>query len=75
MAGAFTGASKDRAGAASQADGGTLFLDEICEIDFDLQAKLLRFIQLETFRRVGGARRSRRTSASSAPPTAIRWRK
>ena len=56
VAGAFTGASKDRAGAASQADGGTLFLDEICEIDFDLQAKLLRFIQLETFRRVGGSK-------------------
>jgi DNA-binding NtrC family response regulator len=56
VAGAFTGASKDRAGAASQADGGTLFLDEICEIDFDLQAKLLRFIQLESFRRVGGSR-------------------
>jgi two-component system repressor protein LuxO len=56
VAGAFTGASKDRAGAASLADGGTLFLDEICEIDFDLQAKLLRFIQLETFRRVGASR-------------------
>jgi two-component system repressor protein LuxO len=56
VAGAFTGASKDRAGAATQADGGTLFLDEICEIDFDLQAKLLRFIQLETFRRVGGSK-------------------
>jgi DNA-binding NtrC family response regulator len=56
VAGAFTGASKDRAGAASLADGGTLFLDEICEIDFDLQAKLLRFIQLETFTKVGGSR-------------------
>ncbi len=56
VAGAFTGASKDRAGAASLADGGTLFLDEICEIDFDLQAKLLRFIQLETFRRVGASK-------------------
>ena len=56
VAGAFTGASKDRPGAASLADGGTLFLDEICEIDFDLQAKLLRFIQLETYRRVGGTR-------------------
>jgi two-component system, repressor protein LuxO len=56
VAGAFTGASKDRQGAASLADGGTLFLDEICEIDFDLQAKLLRFIQLETFRKVGGSK-------------------
>lgn len=56
MAGAFTGASKDRAGAATLADGGTLFLGEICEIDFDLQAKHLRFIQLETYRRVGGTK-------------------
>jgi two-component system repressor protein LuxO len=59
VAGAFTGATKDRAGAAAQADGGTLFLDEICELDFDLQAKLLRFIQLGTFRRVGGSRDER----------------
>jgi two-component system, repressor protein LuxO len=56
VAGAFTGATRDRAGAATQADGGTLFLDEICELDFELQAKLLRFIQLETFRRVGSSK-------------------
>jgi two-component system repressor protein LuxO len=56
VAGAFTGATKDRAGAASLADGGTLFLDEICELDFDLQAKLLRFVQLETFSRVGSSK-------------------
>ena len=41
--GAFTGAASDREGAARRADGGTLFLDEICEMDLDLQTKLLRF--------------------------------
>lgn len=54
--GAFTSAHEDRAGAAELANGGTLFLDEICEMDFALQAKLLRFIQTGTFRRVGGTK-------------------
>lgn len=51
--GAFTGASNAREGAASVANGGTLFLDEICEMDLELQKKLLRFIQTGTFRKVG----------------------
>ncbi len=51
--GAFTGASQAREGAAGVADGGTLFLDEICEMDLDLQKKLLRFIQTGSFRKVG----------------------
>jgi DNA-binding NtrC family response regulator len=54
--GAFTGATSDRDGAAGLADGGTLFLDEICELDPNLQTKLLRFIQTGTFQKVGGAR-------------------
>lgn len=53
--GAFTSAVSDREGAAAQANGGTLFLDEICEMDINLQAKLLRFIQTETFQKVGGS--------------------
>lgn len=52
--GAFTGAVADRDGAASQAAGGTLFLDEICEMDLQLQTKLLRFLQTGTFQKVGG---------------------
>lgn len=52
--GAFTGAVNDREGAASHAHEGTLFLDEICEMDLDLQTKLLRFIQTGTFQKVGG---------------------
>lgn len=54
--GTFTGASHDRDGAASHANGGTLFLDEICEMDLELQSKLLRFFQSQRFRRVGGNR-------------------
>jgi two-component system repressor protein LuxO len=51
--GAFTGASSSREGAVSVANGGTLFLDEICEMNLELQKKLLRFIQTGTFRKVG----------------------
>jgi len=51
--GAFTGAKSDREGAATMADGGTLFLDEICEMDYELQSKLLRFIQTGKFQKVG----------------------
>jgi DNA-binding NtrC family response regulator len=54
--GAFTGASSERKGAATQADGGSLFLDEIGEMDMDLQTKLLRFVQTGSFRKVGGSR-------------------
>ena len=53
--GAFTGAVADREGAARRADGGTLFLDEICEMDPDLQTKLLRFVQTSSFQKVGGS--------------------
>ncbi|WP_443083667.1 quorum-sensing sigma-54 dependent transcriptional regulator LuxO [Vibrio sp. HA2012] len=54
--GAFTGAAAERQGAAELADGGTLFLDELCEMDLDLQTKLLRFIQTGTFQKVGSSR-------------------
>ena len=52
--GAFTGAVAQRTGRFEQADGGTLFLDEIGDMDVDLQAKLLRVLQLGQFERVGG---------------------
>lgn len=51
--GAFTGALKDRDGAARAAQGGTLFLDEICEMELSLQSKLLRFLQTGTLQKVG----------------------
>jgi two-component system, NtrC family, response regulator len=56
LAGAFTGAAKDKKGLIEEADGGTLFLDEIGEMAFDLQAKLLRVIETSEFIKVGGTK-------------------
>jgi two-component system response regulator AtoC len=53
--GAFTGADRQKRGLFETADGGTVFLDEIGEIVPALQAKLLRFLEEKTFKRVGGA--------------------
>ncbi len=53
VSGAFTGATSDRSGAATTANGGTLFLDEICEMDMNLQSKLLRFLQTGSTQKVG----------------------
>ena len=52
--GAFTGADRQKRGLLEMADGGTVFLDEIGEMAPGLQAKLLRFLEEKTFKRVGG---------------------
>ena len=56
LKGAFTGAIADKQGAAAAADGGTLFLDEVCELDLNLQTKLLRFLQTSMIHPVGASR-------------------
>jgi len=53
--GAFTGADRMRKGRFELADGGTLLLDEISEIAPEIQAKLLRVLQEQTFERVGSS--------------------
>jgi len=52
--GAFTGANERKKGLFEMADGGTLMLDEIGELDPSTQAKLLRVLERNEFRRVGG---------------------
>jgi two-component system response regulator HydG len=52
--GAFTGAVAQRKGVFEQAQGGTLFIDEIGDLDVGLQSKLLRAIERQEIRRVGG---------------------
>lgn len=53
-AGAFTSAEKKKSGLMEVADGGILFLDEISSMPTDMQAKLLRAIEEQAFRRMGG---------------------
>jgi two-component system, NtrC family, response regulator HydG len=52
--GAFTGAHYRKAGLVESAKGGTLFLDEIGDMPISQQVKLLRLIETNAFRRVGG---------------------
>jgi len=54
--GAFTDAKQMKKGLFETADGGTLFLDEIGELSPLLQAKLLRVLEDQVIRRVGGVR-------------------
>jgi PAS domain S-box-containing protein len=53
MKGAFTGATRDKAGRISLAEGGTLFLDEVAELSLPLQVKLLRFLQEKEYDPLG----------------------
>ena len=52
-AGSFTGATKDKKGLFEEANNGTIFLDEIGEMEFELQAKLLRILETGEFLKIG----------------------
>lgn len=52
--GAFTDARSQKRGVLEMAHSGTVFLDEVSELQAPLQAKLLRFLEDQTFRRLGG---------------------
>ncbi len=54
--GAFTDAKSLKKGLLELSDGGSIFFDEISEIPLNLQAKLLRVLEDQTFRRVGGVK-------------------
>ncbi|WP_027182708.1 sigma-54-dependent Fis family transcriptional regulator [Desulfovibrio inopinatus] len=54
--GAFTGADKDKVGLFEAADGGTIFLDEIGDMPVSLQARILRVIQNNEIKPLGGAK-------------------
>ena len=51
--GAFTGAIADTSGKVQEAEGGTLFLDEVGDLTSDAQARLLRFLNDQTYERLG----------------------
>ena len=54
--GAFSDAKERRMGLVEAAEGGTLFLDEIGEVDFSMQAKLLKLLEERMVRRIGSVR-------------------
>ncbi len=69
--GAFTGATADRPGLFEMAHQGTLLLDEIGDLPLDLQAKLLRVLEENAIRRVGGREERKvdvRVIAATAKP-------
>jgi len=57
--GAFTDAKMDRVGRFELADTGTLFLDEIANVPMNLQAKLLRVLEIGEMERVGSSKTKR----------------
>ena len=57
--GAFTGASTSKKGLVETANGGTLFFDEIADVPLSMQVKLLRLLETQSFRPVGGLKQKR----------------
>ncbi len=58
-AGSFTGALKDKKGLFEEANNGTIFLDEIGEMAFELQAKLLRILEIGEYIKIGDTKPTR----------------
>ena len=69
---AFTDARQQKRGLFETADGGTVFLDEIGEMTPGLQAKLLRFLEEKTFKRMADWRTS--ASMSEVAQHAATWK-
>ena len=72
--GAFTGASSQKRGKFELAGEGTIFLDEIGEIPFELQSKLLRFLQEKEFERLGGERKIKSNARIIAATNKDLWK-
>jgi two-component system response regulator AtoC len=72
--GAFTGASSSRRGKFELAGHGTIFLDEIGEIPFELQSKLLRFLQEKEFERLGGGEKIKSNARVIAATNKDLWK-
>jgi len=71
--GCFTGAIATKKGKFELAGDGTIFLDEVSEIPFELQAKLLRFLQEKEFEHVGGERSLRSNARVIAATNRDLW--
>ena len=72
--GVFSGATEAFQGVIRSANGGTLLLDEVGEIPMDMQAKLLRFLELGEIHPIGDAQPSKVSVPRVFPQTMI-WRK
>lgn len=57
--GAFTGASNTKTGLIEVARGGTVFFDEIADVPLSMQVKLLRLIETQCYRTVGGLKQKK----------------